>query len=319
MLPLLRAACYRWLNHQPVYTPVQEVWSGENIPYLPAMWLPFAPSLLLDIDMRWTTIALTITTVLVLLVTLIRNRVKGANIVTVAIVFLLSIFLMVKFYTWEDSRLFEFSEEPIPTFYYILLFIALMYENAWLTGIMLSLCTLSRFSLLPFIPVFFLWLAIAGKTKYALKTGFVYAGLLLLVFVIPFFIQQPEYFLNIPHRYNIHLTDFWKANNYDLAGNRGLGLAYVFGYKYHELMGWLSILLLITVPAIWLALFAVLKKRYVIYENIWAMAGLKLTLLIFYNFINMPYLYIFEVPTLISLPLLLATARETKIFKLKTE
>lgn len=317
MLPLLQTACQRWLNHQPVYTPVNEVWGGENIPYLPAMWMPFAPALLCNIDIRWTSLILTSITAVILLAGLMR--IKGKSLMVLAPVFLLSIFMMVKFYTWEEGGLFGLSEEAIPTFYYILLFGALMYENDWFIGIALTLCTLSRFSLLPFIPFFFLWLLIAGRAKRAFKIGAVYGVLMCAIFIIPFFIQQPEYFLNIPGNYTKHLESFWAAYGHNLVGNRGLGLAYVFGYGYHQLMATISVILLILIPAIWLALFVILKKRYTIYENIWAIAGLKLTLVVFYNFISMPFLYIFEVPTLVSLVLLLAIARETELIKLKPE
>jgi len=313
MLPLIRAACQRWLNHERVYTPVQEVWGGESIPYLPAMWMPFVPSVLLGIDMRWTCIAATVASVLVLLVVLIRRRPSGVGMVTLPV--FAGLFLLIKFWTWEDSGLFELSEEAVPAFYFVMLFIGIMYEMDWLTGTMLALCTLSRFSLLPFVPFFFLWLLINGSTKRAIKIGLIYAGLVLVLFALPFFIQQPKYFLAIPGSYMKHLDSYWQQRQYTLLGSRDLGMAYVFGYEYRGLMATISSVLLVLVPVAWLGGYVIIKKRLPVRENIWAMAGLKLTLLVFYNFISLPFLYIFVVPTLISYPLLLAVCTERKFEK----
>ncbi len=60
MLTLIKIACERLIHGQEVYKPVKEVWGGELIPYLPAMWSPFLPSVLMDIDIRWTSLILSI-------------------------------------------------------------------------------------------------------------------------------------------------------------------------------------------------------------------------------------------------------------------
>ncbi|HSY76765.1 MAG TPA: hypothetical protein VK890_07910, partial [Bacteroidia bacterium] len=238
MLPLLRAACERWIHGVHVYSPVKEVWGGENIPYLPAMWMPFAPSLIMQVDMRWTCLVLTAISIAIILVSLTRLRYH--NLYFLAPVFLLGAFMIVKFYTREDISVFVYSEEAIPAFFYTLLFIALMYENDWLIGVALALCTLSRFSLIPFMPFFFLWLLINKQFKRAIKTGLVFGILVLVIFVIPFFVEQPQFFLDIPNNYLKGAENFWDSNDYTLHGKSNLGLAYVFGYDYKGLMSTLS-------------------------------------------------------------------------------
>ena len=39
-----------------VYDPISEIWNGTRPIYLPAMWFPYAPAVMLKIDMRWITV-----------------------------------------------------------------------------------------------------------------------------------------------------------------------------------------------------------------------------------------------------------------------
>ncbi len=240
-------------------------------------------------------------------------RINRRQLVFLAPVLLFMIFMMVKFYTWEDETYYRFTEEAIPAFFYFILFFALMYQNAWLTGVAITLCVLSRFSIVSFLPFFFLWLLLNKDFKRFAKTSVISFGLLLVMFIIPFFIHSPQFFLGIPTRYAANLEAVWRNYDYDLKSISTLGLAYVFGYSHLTLMSIVSLILQIALPCAWLWLFFFLKKKHVINNGLWAMAGLKLSLLIFYNFIAMPYIYLFVVPTLVSYPLLLAVAKEPEV------
>ncbi len=132
------------------------------------------------------------------------------------------------------------------------------------------------------------------------------------LFIIPFFIEQPMFFLGIPAGYEGAIDKFWRLNQYSLLGKRNLGLAFVFGYDWRNLMGIIGKVLMIIVPGIWIGAYLFLKRKHNIKTGIWAMAGLKLLLVIFYNFISMPFLYIFLVPTLVSYPLLLGIIKDSE-------
>jgi hypothetical protein len=310
MLPLIKIACERFLHGEAVYRPVPQVWGGENIPYLPAMWLPFAPALLLQADMRWTNIVMFMGCLGLSLCLLPAMR-KSAFLFMSLIVFT-GFFLIARFYTWEDNTLFKLSEEAIPSFYYLLLCTALLFGFDWLTGITLALCTLSRFSLMPFIPMLFLCLLADKKYSRALNIAAVYTVLMLVIFIIPFFSEQPHYFLDIPLKYKAQVEIFWHRYGYSLEGTRNLGLAFIFCYAHLSAMKFFYIILLIILPVLLFAIFFRLRNNENFQKNIWLAASLKLILLVFYNFISLPVLYIFAVPTLISYPILSGIARGAK-------
>jgi hypothetical protein len=310
MLPVIKTACERWMHGEEVYKPIGEIWQGIEISYLPAMWMPFAPSIWLNVDMRWTSLFLTAICIGALLILLARA--KNKKFFSAFPVFVLLIFLLVKYYTWEEHNLYKLTQEWVPATWYLLLFIALMFENDWLIGSTIALCCLSRFSIVPFLPFYFLWLVFNKNYKGILKQGAAILIWSLVIFIIPFFIKQPMYFLEIPFKYLGNVEKYWQINHYNLLNNRGLGLAFVTGYEGRTLLAWLSNILLLLVGLGWLiASFSLLRKNGIHKKNIWVMAGFKLSLLVFYNFISMPYLYLFVVPTLVSYPLLLAVLRET--------
>jgi hypothetical protein len=58
MLPIIQVMNQRFLggHWSQVYDPIPEIWNGIKPIYLPAMWIPFSPAVLLNIDLRWITI-----------------------------------------------------------------------------------------------------------------------------------------------------------------------------------------------------------------------------------------------------------------------
>ena len=57
MLPSIQLACQRFLQGKIIYGPAQEISANSIIPYLPLMWMPFLPAVILDFDLRWITFA----------------------------------------------------------------------------------------------------------------------------------------------------------------------------------------------------------------------------------------------------------------------
>src|ERR1035437_5321069 len=58
MLPIIRVMNQRFISGQwyHIYDPIPEIWNGIRPIYLPAMWLPFVPSIIFKFDMRWITV-----------------------------------------------------------------------------------------------------------------------------------------------------------------------------------------------------------------------------------------------------------------------
>src|SRR5450755_3109901 len=58
MLPVMKVMNERFLHGdwKQVYDPIPEIWNGVRPIYMPAMWLPYLPSIALKVDMRWVTV-----------------------------------------------------------------------------------------------------------------------------------------------------------------------------------------------------------------------------------------------------------------------
>ena len=85
------------------------------------------------------------------------------------------------------------------------------------------------------------------------------------------------------------------------------GLAWFFGRKGSAILHGLLILFSFTLPMVF-ALSALRRRR----ANI-PLATLKLSLVVFYCFIDVPYLYLFYTSSLVSLILLALVIRDEKI------
>lgn len=317
MLPLIQKGCERLLVGEDVYAPVTEIWGGEQMPYLPAMWMPFVPSVWLGADLRWTSLAVSLIAYIILFAFTLRLRTVNfvAALLTLSLVF----FMQTKFYTWEQYTFFGLSEEAVPAFFYVLLMLAFMLRNYWFIGIFMALCTLSRYALIPLIPFFFLWLLVDKNYKGFVSALFAYIAVIVILFV-PFLVQRPEHFLNTPPGYINGEKYFWPTELADNSHKTNLGLAYFIGYKPAILQHARHFLILITGAwaSTWLLLYYKYKQQLQNNKGIWLMAGLKTLLVLFYNFINLPYDYLFIVPTLATYPLLVAILRRVNLTNLKT-
>lgn len=315
MLPLIQKACERFITEQDVYAnPINEpgLWPNAYIPYLPAMWFPFVPATFLGIDIRWTLLVVSIIGYTCFLWIVVRLPISRA--VIAMPVFFLLFFILTKYFTWEDKQYFlSLSQEAVPAFFYLLLFIALMRNKDWAIAIMLALCTLSRYAIVLFVPVYVIWLLADKNYKSLWRFTLIYTGLILCLFVIPFFIKRPDYFMNITAGYEKFEKGFWygRIEGAKAAGN--LGLAYFIGYNVEVLSMLKPVMLILTAlfSAVWLYVYYRFKESISANKELWLLAGFKLALVLFYNFISMPFQYLFIVPTIVSYPLLLALINKT--------
>lgn len=322
MLPLIKRACQHFVEGKDVYqNPINApgFWANSYIPYLPAMWLPFVPAYALGVDIRWTLLVVSILSYVCLFYFVTKLPLLKAVLTTVLLFILL--FVYTRFFTWEDkSLLFSATQEAVPAFFYLLLFIALMVRKGWLVAVALALCTLSRYSVVLFVPVYFLFLLIDKDYKGSILFVSIYLGVIAVLFIFPFFIQRPQYFLEITQKYQGFEASFWYGRIDGAKPDGSLGIAYAIGYNVPllKLMKPTMLALLAAFSAAWLGAYYFYRDRILANKEIWLMAGFKLVLLLFYNLISMPFQYLFIVPTIISYPLLLAIIAKTDFTKNKT-
>lgn len=295
MLPIIRIMNERFLagNWRHVYDVVPEIWNGIKPIYLPAMWLPFAVPVYLQADPRWVTAVCFCITSVVFIWSL-DPRQRHAWIVYAA-AFVLYAWLL----TSEKTGLIIFSEEGVVLLYYVLLVWALGKKNYWLIGITASLCILSRYALIGWLPAMLLYLVVLKQWKNLFR--FAAAGLICLLFllVLPFGWTVFFSLSALPAEYITFTERVWHQSPEFFTG--GLGWARFFVPDQMGLQHRLLIVLSFLVPLLAMAGCLYLIRRGKLAAANAPLAVLKLTVVVFFTLIDVPYLYLFYTSSFISL------------------
>ena len=296
MLPVIKTMNERFLQGQwkHVYDNIPGIWDGSKPIYLPFMWLPFSPAVAFNFDVRWITVA-ALFIVFIILINAFefkKNRTFSFFILLISLAVLYWLF-------WQDDThgFLSLTEEGVIVLFYVLLAIALMTENIFLISITVCLCMLSRYSAIGFVPAFFIYLLLCKKNKQAFLFSIIGVIFFLLFFIIPFGWKPFTELIKLPSNY----IDFSKIVWKDTPGvfTAGLGFARFFIPEKINVLHYLLIALTFIVPAAFILFCHSLRKK--IQLNNMPLATMKISLVIFYNFIDVPYLYLFYTSTLVSL------------------
>jgi hypothetical protein len=295
MLPIMKVMSQRLLHGQwrQIYDAIPEIWNGALPIYLPAMWLPYAPAIALGVDMRWVTVAALLFsfTILILTIKLKNNRYYGYGQLMIAAIF----------FWWLFSRndvhsLISMSEEGVVIFYFVLLSVAIISENAWMMGITACLCMLSRYSMIGWLIPCLLYFVARKDFRKAIV--FTITGMLgfLLFFLIPFGWKTLQQMISLPANYISFAGRVWENTPEVYWLNPGM--AKFFGP--HHLMALHDTLVLLSflIPLMFMC-FCLVQKKWQ-WQNL-NLACFKLSLLVFYQFIDVPYGYLFYTSSFVSL------------------
>ena len=147
-----------------------------------------------------------------------------------------------------------------------------------------------------FVPAFFIYLLLSKKNKQALwfaLTGLVFA---FVFFIIPFGWMPFVDLIKLPGNY-IHFSKIvWRDTPEIFAG---LGFARFFIPGKINTLHSLLIALSFIIPLLIIGFWYSFRKK--INLNNLPLATLKISLVVFYNFIDVPYLYLFYTSTFVSL------------------
>lgn len=294
MLPLIKTMNQRFLSGhwKQVYDKVPEIWNGSSPVYLPAMWLPYSPATGLGIDLRWTT-ALCLFLAFAIPVFLLSFR-DAFSFLILAISAMLLWWLLSED---ESHGFISMSEEGVVVLFYVILVIALISENIYLIAPAACLCLFSRYALIGWIPAFFIFLLLSKKKRSAFVFSAISLFFLFFMFIIPFgwpaflrLVQLPGYYIDFSQR-------VWRDSPQVFTDSIGLAKFFMPGkiHLLHILLVGSSFIL----PASFMMVCNYYKERKKL-SNI-SLATLKISLVIFYNLIDVPYLYLFYTSSLVSL------------------
>jgi len=311
MLPVIKVMNQRLLQGEwhSVYHNIPSIWNGVQPIYLPAMWIPYLPAVAFDFDMRWITLV-SLFMVFAVFLLLLRGGTKPIfNIVLLTSGLMLWWWLLLE----DDMHgLVSMSEEGVVVLYMILLVLAILTDRIFPIAIAACLCLLSRYAMIGWVPAFIAYLVMNGNMK---KAGiFCITGICMLVvfFILPFGWNSLIRLLQVPGKYISFSNLVWKDNPGVFTGSLGFAKFFVSGKM--KLLHYLLIALSFLVPAGFMAAcMSLRKKKYIC--NI-PLATLKLSLVVFYNFVDVPYLYLFYTSSLVSLvsvTFLISSTREQPV------
>ena len=295
MLPVIKVMNERFLSGhwKQVYDPVAEIWNGTRPVYLPAMWLPYAGAILLKTDMRWVTVICLLLSFAGFLwvLRLRKNSLYPYLLIPTAAML----------FWWIFSRddvhgVISLSEEGPVILYYVLLSLAIVSGNIYFIAVATCLCLLSRFSLVGWIIPFLLIMIFRKEYRKVMLFSFSGVMIFLLFFLIPFGLSPLKELIHLPSGYVAFASRVWKDSPETFWLN--LGLAKFFGPHHTAALHATLLLCSFILPPVFVLICLLQKKRKL--NNI-SLAALKFTLVIFYQFIDVPYGYLFYTSSFVSL------------------
>jgi hypothetical protein len=295
MLPIIKVMDQRFVDGhwKQIYDNIPSIWNGVQPIYLPSMWQPFVLAVVLDIDMRWITVGGLLLAFGIFIFLYRPDPRRYSSFFIAVLAFLLFWWLLAD----DTSGVITVSEEGVVIAYYALLVLALVSGNSILCGIAVSLCMLSRYALVGWVPAYLLYLLLVKKQRQMVFFCLTGLACLLLLFVLP--VGWPTFMrlLQLPGNYIKFAGVVWQDSP-DVFSS-GIGFAGIFGPRRIALLHGILIGLSFAVPSLFVAIcYWRGKKRKM--ANI-PLAALKISLVVFYCFIDVPYLYLFYTSSFVSL------------------
>lgn len=301
MLPIIKVMGERFIagKQSHIYDIIPWIWHGTQPIYLPAMWLPYVPAIAVGIDMRWIAVAGLFFACASFIFLYRPNTHRYLSFFLGALAFLLFWWVVAD----NTAGIVSVAEEGTVIAYYVLLVLALVSGRPWLTGIAISLCMLSRYALVGWIPAYLLYLVLERKWKPLITIAVTGSLCFVLLFLVPVGWATFLRLARLPGDYVAFAGRVWKDSP-DVFSTAP-GFAWFFGPRRVAVLHGLLLTLSFMVPA----LFVWIGRRWQRSVNL-PLAALKISLVVFYCFIDVPYLYLFYTSSFVSLIIVALLLRE---------
>ena len=296
MLPIIKVMCNRFVSGavSKVYTPIPEIWGGIQPIYLPTMWLPYTVTEVLHIDMRWVTFAC-----IWCIVLLCYATVNSTTLYRKYVVFATLLVVLVWLHYNKVNNVLRLTEEGVVYLYYTLLVMAVVSRNAVYIGITLSLCLLSRYSVIGCVPALYLYWLITKAYSTMLTVTAIVSGSVLLGFILPFGTTTCLTLLQQPNAYISHAQRIWEESPQFFT--ESLGFAKFFGKANILLQHKLLIVGSFVLPTLFVIssyTYQYITKKKL--NNI-PLATLLIGIAYFYSMLDVSYLYLYYTALFISI------------------
>jgi hypothetical protein len=300
IIPALKVYVTRFLEGTDVYAMINDFGYSMYPTYLPFTWGPYIIPELVEIDYRWAAQVVFFIATGFYIKNLLNKRVSTT--------YFWSAFILPFFVYWSLLSFATFSMaftiEVMILGYFMFLANAIQRNLTWHLIIALILVLLSRYTIILWLPLYFLFYLLKDFKKGFLIGLFLLLGLSLF-YIIPYLSQNWELFVTGVGKYTDVAVNEWSGQSWQSPGSkpyhlyRGLGFACFFNewwpgsliqkieaYKLFQFLCTLGSLVL-------LGIIYQFKWKHRISLETFFLISLKIILTVFYSFVLVPYLYMF--------------------------
>jgi hypothetical protein len=307
VIPLLQKMVSNFLAGKEVYKNFNDFGYDLFPTYLPAQWMPFLLAEKWKTDYRMTATIILLGALAYFFYKIIQSNLIFTQ--KLAIILLSRAFINT--FLLNDGFTIAVSVEQMIMGYYIFLCTVLATStNPFLRGAAISLCLLSRFSFLFWLPMYLFCVFLSEGRKPTLKI-IATISIAVLILYVPHLLKDPYLFLKAQTAYLGAAVGEWNKEDASSHLANGLGLATHFNYGLSgttetkiKTLQRTNVLLSIGVSSLLAMFFA--KNRTQLSIPIFNIASLKILMTIFYALVQVPYNYLFYVPMGITLLLIFA-------------
>jgi len=316
IIPSIQLIIHQLLTGQHPYSYRTLSSIGFHSPpgYLPMHWLPYTIAQVGHFDYRWITYSIWSIAVIVLIM---RCRKIQSTWVQMSIPILLGCSFYV--ITQLADSILAHTVEIMVSGYYMLLIVGLNQRSAFLQGMFITFCLLSRYSVALWLPLWAFILFVSNHRKELIISAITIAILICVIYIIPFLSPDwSTFYAAHLANYEVNAMGEWYHNNehglpYHLFS--GHGLAYMFYEKYistdlkygYELLKKTLFISLIS-SSFLMGLWYWFNKEKIHYR-IFMLVTFKIYLSIFLALILIPYQYLMVTGNFVSIALFAEQAR----------
>ena len=313
IIPAVQLMCKQYLKGGYVYSRgvLAPIYWYCPAGYLPAKWVPYLPAEYFHFDYRTVTFIIWI----VAAVGIAVRSVKLSNNMTTLCSFIL-IFGGYFYISVADPSIIGITIELAAAGYYMMFIWGINQKNAILSGLFASLCLLSRYYLIFWLPLWAFVLFISGNRKELYKTIAATVFFISIFYIIPFLSKDWSSFYE-GYKGSYSLLTSWATTGGQRPFHlfKGDGFAHLFYLSYYKTNYQTGYVLLqkvllaaaVGTPVLLGAWYALYRKN--IYYRIFLLASIKIFLIVFLIFITVPFKYLFVVDLFVSISIFAEQAR----------
>ncbi len=309
VIPSLMLYVKRFLAGEYPYQPLDfEGWTVMPT-YFPMMWMPYSFSEILQIDYRWTAY-------LVFLIPLfaLQWQLRKQDLSFLEIGFKVAVpFLFLYLYMIHFDYTMGYGVELMPIGLYFFLILSLKWKQTFWIALPIVFVLLSRYAFTFWLPVYLLTIWIERGFKPVFQVSlWVLAGVAVL-YVIPFLSKDWNIFFEGLAYYGKTAETVWANERGDgrpLILIKGLSHAiYFYDFLSGDLLERLRMNRVFHIGICFLTAAGLFFNYWKNRNNglnvaIYLLIGLKLYLVVFYCFFYVPFRYLFQLPMLLTIPII---------------